>query len=182
MFTSEPAESINPAWELASVLAEITAFFFVTIDLYGEQRLAALDANISSTFKAFHGKLGPLNKLQGEPLQLGTLSGLIFHCFVAVAAYFMNRLLKQPTFDPTGVEWLIVGGRILSVLVLITFPPAILVDLTRLVPVFALWLLREMKVKGVLLACGSVLFVFAKGIIVVHYLRQVDLPFRYLFH
>jgi hypothetical protein len=48
---------------------------------------------------------------------------------------------------------------------------------TLLVPVFALWLMTKIKFKGLLLVLGTLLFVAAKGILVVHLLRELYVPF-----
>ena len=51
-------------------------------------------------------------------------------------------------------------------------PLWLLVDLAHLVPRFGMWLLRKGKLKGVLLSFGTLLFLFAKGILVVNLIRE----------
>ena len=78
MVTPEPSQAIKPAWDLVSELAEIAAFFLVTIDLYGEERLQALNKSISWLLSRTLARIRLFRwRDKDNPLPIGTVSGFI---------------------------------------------------------------------------------------------------------
>lgn len=84
-----PDQPLSAGWELASVLMEVVAFFFVTIDLYGEERLQRLQDKLSSwlygllarIWRSYAGLGG--TRFWGP----GTVWGFVLHCVLLVLSY-----------------------------------------------------------------------------------------------
>ena len=51
-------------------------------------------------------------------------------------------------------------------------------DLVCGLTAIAVWLLKRMKLKGILLTVGATLFVISKSILVVNLVRELHIPFK----
>jgi len=176
MNTPAPSHGISPEWELISVLAETVAFFLVTIDLYGEERLAALHEKISTFLQRALGRVRVFAHDPEEHFPLGSPLWFSLRAAIVGGAYWVY-LHPEVTDSLSRWKWAqvlyAVIGRTLVVCIVGLGPFWLLADATHLVPRFGIWLLRKAKLKGVLLSFGTVLFVFAKGILVVNLMSEV---------
>jgi hypothetical protein len=172
-----PAPShISPEWELISVLAETVAFFLVTIDLYGEERLAALHEKISGFLQRALGRVHVFARDPDERFPVGSPLWFTVRAIIVAGGYWVYI---HPEVAESFFRWKwsaalyeLVGGILIPCIVGLG-PIWLLVDAAHLVPRFGIWLLRKAKLKGVLLSLGTVLFVFAKGILVVNLIGEL---------
>lgn len=178
MVMPEPPQSISPAWELTSVLAECTAFFFVTIDLYGEERLRALNQRISWVLSSTLAKLR-FSFSKDEPLAIGSINGFITH-WMGLCFGLLFWLAKSPPVPPL-LQPIMKFGHGMSLFFVITFALGLALDVLFFIPALALWLITKLKFKGVLLTFGALLFVFAKGILIMHLVHEVHFPLLWPF-
>jgi hypothetical protein len=168
---SEAAQRLNPTWELASVLMEMVAFFFVTIDLYGEERLDTLNARIASFFNFILTRVRWWPKEQDrDRLAPGSTLGFLSRLALAIAGFYIYRFSTKHDFalvlNFIGLFFLVPAGLLLPF------------DVGHLLSRFALWLLRKLQLKGILLTVGALLFFIAKGILAIGFLEELHLPFK----
>jgi len=177
--TEEIHGSLQPILEVVSVVAEVLAFFLVTTDLYGEQRLEALQKRLSSFSLLAVLKLRVFD-FDEEPdvFSLGSPVGFVIRCLLLIGIYFlipsvMAQLAGQPPLivqiADTG---LLAFLGITMVCGLILIP----IDIIRLIPRAALWLIRRAGMKHLLLGIGALLFLFSKSLLIFTLVHDFSRP------
>lgn len=173
MGTPEATTAISPFWDLVSVITEVVAFFLVTIDLYGEERLAALNDWIARFLSRM--LAGKWRKLipeeEPDPIRYGSAAGFILRLICFAIVYPMSRWPVEgasPFLTP-----ILLFGRWMCVFFAVVFAVGIVLDLIVFTSAFALWLVTKLRFKGILLTCGALLFIFAKGILIAHSLNEL---------
>jgi hypothetical protein len=176
LVTAESSQPLSAGWELVSVVAEVVAFFFVTVDLYGEERLTILNARISSglnsSLQRLRALLGPFDD---DPRhEFGTLRGfagrILGTAFYSVLLFIIPPAHLFPfSFPQLLLELLNVCVALITLGMIVT----LMVDLLCFLPAFPLWLVSKLKFKGLLLTFGTCIFLFSKGILAVHLSREL---------
>ena len=177
LVTGESNQPLSAGWELVSVAAEVVAFFFVTVDLYGEERLTLLNARISSglntSLQRLRGRLGPFDD---DPRhEFGTLRGFAGRAlglaFYAVLLFVIPAARLSPF---SFLQWVLELVNISIALITLGMFVTLMVDLLCFLAAFPLWLVSKLKFKGLLLAMGTCIFLFSKGIVAVHLSRELQ--------
>ncbi len=162
MFTPETGSFVSPQWDLASSIIETVAFFFVTIELYGEERLKHLnDSLLQSSTRWRLTFLRILGFYDGEVMRQFIAFGLLGSALVlgmAGLAHWAGADKIRNAFFGLYVIFLICFG--LAALVKTT------VRLAAIPVSISLWLLARARLKGLLLAIGTLLFLLAKAIVI----------------
>lgn len=170
---------LQPVLEVVSVGAEVLAFFLVTTDLYGEQRLAALQQRLSSWTRSLivklrffdFGKQRDLTSL-GSPIGF-VVRGLIVVGIVLLLPHIAVQLASE-------LPWIVrTADQILMVVLVFTMGCGLLllpIDIICLMPRVALWLLRKAGMKHLLLGIGVLLFLLSKGLLVFTILHDFSRP------
>jgi hypothetical protein len=170
--------TMAPGWELASVLTEIMAFFLVTIDLYGEERLAVLHRRIASVFSSVVAHF----RKTADP-DLSPTFFVIAAPFLFLFCYGFKLLLDRGNpFDPGTFGYVImyICSAVMWVFVwvgLVISPLMVVLLIVQGLSHVGLWLLRTVELRGILLTLGALLFVFSKSILVLKALRELDFSF-----
>lgn len=148
-------------------IIEIFAFFLVTIDLYGEDRLRILENNLSS----WKTKKKKDDAFQG----VGCVAGIIINLLVVL--YFVMKLvhLGQSVNIHTIInamrwyDWVILSGWIISwifsfhIVVIISFFIYLFEkNVTSILEKMVGFILRR-KMSGVMLITGAAFFLFVKA-------------------
>lgn len=165
--------------ELLSVSLEILAFFFVTTDLYGKDRLEALGDTLSSTLKRlawlFRYDAGVPDREVGPLVWVfGAAVTYVITPFLWLITYFFFMTLlaygepPRSRHDDLSLAGLLFWGLssfslgcLAGWVTIRAALPFMALNLTML----AHWLLERARVSGVLLGSGTILFLIAKAII-----------------
>ncbi|MGB7949509.1 MAG: hypothetical protein WCH75_17620 [Candidatus Binatia bacterium] len=160
----------NAQWELASVLLEIVAFFLVTIELYGEDRLRVFHARLiaaMSKVRVFSEK--------DEDFFLNPFVGYVLYPLMFVGSFLLRPYVQTnyPSDWFVIPGWWIIMGFIWCFLVLVPILEMMIVFhwLIRL----GLFTLHQVRLRGLLLTIGALLFVCAKGIQVARLVPELTL-------
>jgi hypothetical protein len=188
----------NDLIELISVSLEIPAFFFVTTDLYGEERLERLTVRLLSVAKsvfriiqrqimdimslafsevnkaydALFKKFG-LNSSSDDvvvPEWVSAITMFFGSLFSYYIFMFLFTAIRNPDSYPTGffryglIIFTIIG-LLLTAYLAIGSAIIFLSLLLRWVILLGLYLIRLMKLQGILLTIGTILFIISKGMI-----------------
>ena len=183
---------MNVENELISVSLEIVAFFFVTVDLYGKERLDRLTVLLLSVMESISKKIqrlverligGVIKKKEEIVRKFGfepepethPLLGMVVTATVSIPllSWILLSLfdtIRNPSSYPTGffgfvLKAFTIVGLFLGGLGLIVETVNGLLLLLLGVMLVGLWLIRRMKFEGVLLSIGAILFVIAKGMV-----------------
>jgi hypothetical protein len=156
-------------WELLSVVLEIVAFFFVTVELYGEERLRELHPRLISSLQKIK-ILRPQDQKDVTDPRVLIVSLIGF-----IAAYYVRPFLSYPLSIPVPIPpafiflvpiaWQFVVFLVWGALTV--FPLMWIMIALHWFIHFSLYLLGRLQLKGVLLSIGAIMFVLAKGILAV---------------
>jgi hypothetical protein len=159
MLTSGMAHAWAARWEVASLLLETCAFFLVTVELYGEERLRQLNLRMTRGFAGL--------RLQGQRTETDGImtnwltsigvfaTGCLFYVFRNIGS---GRRLKLVVLE---VAYFFMGFGGL----------AILGEIVQLAIRLCLFLLSKRTLKGLFLVLGATLFLGSKVISLVRLLR-----------
>lgn len=164
------------AMEIASALAEVAAFFLVTIDLYGEERLIVLNGTLTTILRKIEGRLRQ-NLDADSYFKDRTFGSYLFFMSTAIAIFvgavtLLPHIFEQTRNIETGTFWhtlWLFSSRFVwgfAWVIVVLFPIFFLLELVRGMARLGLWLLQQIEAKGVFLFLGTVLFILAKGILI----------------
>ncbi|GEM_PF-4104970 len=145
-------------------LLDVLSFLFVTTDLYGAERLHQSSDNVKNFFSKLTTKLKPF--LDKAPRKIAVILAILI-----LIAVFVESIFNQPEFS-LG-DFLL--KAIIAVVVSIIFLPAFIQRVQILIyilfsPLFIakftmdilIWGLEKMRLKGILLFVGTILFIVGK--------------------
>ena len=177
MFLMDEPTALSPVWEMISIGLETLAFFMVTVELYGEKRLRRLNARIGGCLKWLAGKVrgAPLEENDELFIYIGSATGTIGHLVLGIGAYFATRAAYRhlATTPLTHVLTLLWWGYWLICSVPLTVALLLLpLDFIVIVLRGILWVVAKLKLRGILLAIGTVLFLLSRAIPFLHALNE----------
>jgi hypothetical protein len=173
--------------ELVSISLEVLAFFFVTVDLYGESRLDQLTVRLSSAMESssvnirryiwdpfqtayseVSGAFGGKSEAPAEPIFafIAIALSLLFY----IAFTFLFATVRNIDYHPTGsfgyvTGFLAIVGLVVCGGLAIGYGVMALLILLRGALLFGLFSIKRMKFQGILITVGTILFVVSKGIV-----------------
>jgi hypothetical protein len=168
-------------YELISVSLEIIAFFFVTIDLYGKDRLKTADEKLTKATEFLVTRCMQTLRIWSSAKEddknfpiVGTGLGTVFlsipviYFLVYAAARMFASVESQPLLS-IAVGFLLfffilsgIGATAFTILFIFTAIVA-----------FANWMLGRLKFSGLLLSAGAIMFLIAKGMVWWHLFEEV---------
>lgn len=164
MLIVEAAQPFGPRWEIASEVLEIVAFFLVTVDLYGEERLKHLNARSRQLFTRVRAWVRrsdrSMHTATTRSIALNTFGhlGIVLVCSTLIySVRFPLDLHPVPLLRV--VLLLLLGGFSLILGILIVFA-----DIGYLLSALALYLLSKSNVRGIFLVSGTFIFLISKAI------------------
>ena len=117
--------------------------------------------------------------------RIGSPVGMVLRCLVGVVCFYSSRALLESMSmpgafhsDPFKFLLSLSFGLPLTGLLLLLSVIMVPFDIIAMALNIAIWFLSKLELKGVLLLLGTLLFLFAKGILVAHGLNElhVSLP------
>jgi hypothetical protein len=158
---------MNDKLELLSVTLEIVAFFFVTIELYGTERLDAATKRSSEIARDLHERVLAGVRAWGQTPENQSLRndvGLLFSLTLVLDVGLWMIVFWDS--DPS----------LRIFFILLWLPLGVPFNVGTLIYILAKaanWLLHQTTIPGLLLVIGAGLFVCAKGIIWGHLLIKI---------
>jgi len=124
MAIPEMTSPLNPAWDLVSVATEVVAFFMVTVELYGEERLRSLQEQLASLIRRV---VGGFRNIAGrdDPFWIGSTVGFLGRIVVAGIAFYLAYLIADHP-NPPGTPRVVVVSTDVLVAFLALFSCALL--------------------------------------------------------
>lgn len=164
MFALEAVQPIGPRWEIASDVLEIIAFFLVTVDLYGEERLRELNTRSRQLFT----RLRLWLRLSDRSMHTASTTSVVINTFGHVGLVLICSLVIYSVHFPLDLHpWPLlkeVLALALSGLSLILGILVVLTDISYLLSSIVLYLLSKRNVRGLFLITGTFIFLVSKAI------------------
>jgi hypothetical protein len=176
--------------ESISVALEIVAFFCVTLDLYGKERLNRATIDLLAIFESISTKIRrrvwepfekayqEISKMIGgegeappEPLfvvmalMLVAVSAVVFIYLFGLFGEIMNTDVFPPGFFKYVLMVLIVAGLLTAGFIVTGYAFMALLISFRGLLLTGLYLLTRLKFQGISLGFGTLCFLFSKGLI-----------------
>ena len=136
-----------------SIILEIVAFFLVTLELYGEQRLRLTATVMKTLFEVVRRRAeAGINFMFGA-------GALAFSILLLVGMFLDDRDTQNPSLLTSIV---VVGG---TGLVLLSLAAIALLCLAWLAMTFGLFLFSKVHFRGLMLFGGAMLFIVSKALV-----------------
>jgi hypothetical protein len=167
---------MTPKLEFISVCLEIVAFFCVTLDLYGKERLEALTERLVCVtgivlrwFTRAYWQATDAGESSDTPIWKvgGIMTAVLLPMYLLLFLFFWSIVVTN------GNEEAIRFFSVMMPLMFLIFSTGPLLYILSALTLFATWLLKRVKFSGVLLLVGTALFVGAKGIVWWHSLMEL---------
>jgi hypothetical protein len=166
---------LSPTLELTSTVAEIIAFFFVTLDLYGEERLTALNEIISSglnnVLKKFRESFGSYD--ENPKHEFGTIRGFWVRLLAFIFALILITIVPRGHLTLSVWQIFLLLINIFVAFLVLAGVIMLGADLVCAIVAVPLYFISRLKFRGLLLMIGAALFLVSKGILVSHLVDEL---------
>lgn len=139
-------------WELSSILMETTAFFLVTVDLYGEDRLRHLKGRMEQRFNRIRFPMR-LRSVAREAGNKAVVFDTLRNGAITLVGYLFIKFLL-----PNHPIW-----ELQVSLVTVLFAALFVADVVYFITTAGLYLIGKQEMKGMFLVTGACLFIASKA-------------------